>query len=519
MNHLTRLLPCLLPFALALAPAAQVQPAEPMTAATTDTEELRLFRLRSGDILWGSIAEHDAQRVTVRRLDHGGLARLPWSYLAPAEEAALRLRFGYADTETEELLAKADRLVLRDGTEIIGLIDNRTDQFVYVRARGNVVPVNKGMIAGPATLIEVPALEIYTREELYQSKLFELQSRMLAGGTTAVAAHLELAQYSERLYDFAHAVEHYEFARESDAGYEQSVVEQGLAKALRKAEVQEQLDLLAEIDLWRARRRFDDALAGLATFEARYPNSPVLEEFDKTRSRVMKYQEIAVREEVVRSWHYWTVRRAKEAARTLESFEAVLGYLDEKMGAEVVKDVTEGLQRLAPGIREDEVRRLWEEREGGRFKHASYGYGTWLLGEDRARAEVEQETRAEAAPKDSAEAQRQRLEERIQRYQKNQELARKNQSGSGADLEEPEDFWARWKYSNKAQWILAYHVEFSGDFAVEKARLSNCRECGGTGARSIVYSGGAISGSQAGERLIACPTCHSIGVSRRIRYR
>lgn len=501
-----------------------VVPAETTGAAVSASSQatvadLKMFRLRSGGILWGTLESHDAQSLTVRRLDQGGLAKMPWSFLAPEEEQTLRLRFGYVDANVEELMTKADRITLRDGTQLIGLIEKRDDDYLYLRMRGDQRPVKKSLIAGPSMTIQVPALEIYTRDELYQAKQFELQARILAGGGTAAAAHLEMAQYCEGLYDFEHAVEHYEYARESDAAHEESVVVQGLRKARAKAAVQEQLDLLAEIDLWRARRRFDRSLEGLKSFQARFPNSPVLEEFNKTRKRVEKYQEIAVRDEVVRRWHYWTGRLAKKASREHENFEAVLAYLDDTMSSEVAKAVTEDLQRLAPGIRDDETRRLWEERTGGRFRQASYGHGTWLIGEDRALAEIKKEEPKTAVPKDSAEAERRRLEERITRYRKNLELARKSKSSGESELESPEDFWANWRSSNRSQWVLAYHIENSGDFHIEAARMSSCRECGGKGARSIIYSGGAIAGSKAGERLVECPTCRSIGIVRRVRYR
>lgn len=480
--------------------------------------ELSMLRLRSGQILWGSIESHDPEGLSVRRLDQGGLARMSWSFLAPEEERQLRLQFGYVETKIEELMAKADRITLRDGTEVIGLVEKRDEQYLYLRVRGDLRPVNKGLIAGPSTLVEVPALEIFTRDELYQTKQFELSARMSAGGAMGAAAHLEMAKYCEALYDYERAVQHYEEAREADPSHEESVVVQGLRQARAKAAVQEQLDLLAEIDLWRARRRFDRALEGLATFEAQFPNTPVLEEFHKTKRRVEKYQERALREEVVRRWHYWTARIARKAATESETWEAVLAFLEDGMNVAVLENVTKDMQKLAPQIAPDQVRRLWQEREGGRVRQASYGHGTWLLGPDKARADVEQKATKEE-PKDSAGAARQRIQDRIDRFRKNQKLAQKNRASEGSELEQPEDFWARWKSSNRTQWVLAYYVENSGEFRLEKARLSNCRECGGTGVRSVIFSGSAIAGSKAGERLVECPTCHQVGVVRRVRYR
>jgi hypothetical protein len=74
--------------------------------------------------------------------------------------------------------------------------------------------------------------------------------------------------------------------------------------------------------------------------------------------------------------------------------------------------------------------------------------------------------------------------------------------------------------------VLAYFAEKSGQFRDLQARFSNCRECGGTGARDVMFTGNAASADEdnksqgkAGEVLVTCPACHTIGVVRRIRYR
>ena len=53
----------------------------------------------------------------------------------------------------------------------------------------------------------------------------------------------------------------------------------------------------------------------------------------------------------------------------------------------------------------------------------------------------------------------------------------------------------------------------------------NCRECGGSGVREVIYTGGGTSArNQEGGRgprsqKIACPTCHHIGIVRRVTFR
>ena len=499
---------------VALAFVAGAARAQDGAAATTT-----MLRLRSGGILWGTIDAHDPDGISFRRLTNDGVVRLPWSRLDPNEEAGLRLRFGYVDAAADEVMVDADRIALRDGTEIVGRIVNRTEEHVWVKRAEGTVPVAKKLISGGSTIVQVPALDVFTKEELYQEKATELQSALLAPGAVGARAHWELAQFSERVFDFPHALEHYRLAARSDPSFQAAAVQAAIGRAQSKAENQEQVDMLAEADLMRARKRYDKSVALLREFPTLYPQSPLLEDWNRLTKLVARDQERALRETVVDRWHYWAARLAAQAARSMESYQEVLGYLDGAMGEELLRRVHEDLTRIAPEIQPDEVRRLWNERRPGRPHQATYSYGTWLLGKDRALAEIGGEREAEeAAERDSQTDARRRIEERVQRYLRNQELAAKAKSEE-QDGDDPEAFWSAWASASRAQWILAYYVESSGDFELLNERLSNCRECGGSGAREIIYTGGAISGQTASSGLVACPSCHNIGRVRRIRYR
>jgi endogenous inhibitor of DNA gyrase (YacG/DUF329 family) len=48
----------------------------------------------------------------------------------------------------------------------------------------------------------------------------------------------------------------------------------------------------------------------------------------------------------------------------------------------------------------------------------------------------------------------------------------------------------------------------------------NCPECGGKGVREIINTGSARSNSRGAQtQIIACPTCHHVGIWRRISFR
>lgn len=484
-----------------------------------------MLRLRSGAIAFGEILAHDPDGIRFRMLETGGEIPLAWSVLDPIEADEMRLRWGYVSAESEELMIAADLLQLASGNELVGRIVNRTDTHLWVKRAEGTVPIPTTQVRGAITSVQAPALDIFPREELYQEKASELHGRLAESGRGGAQAHAELARYCERLFDFAHALEHYKRAAERDPSYDTARLTQDIARAESKAALQQQVDHLAEIDLQRARKRYDKAIELLGQFRTLYAKSPLLADLNKLQERVTRAQERDLRAEIISRWHSWTVRLAREAARK-PTFEEVQGYLDEKMGEDLAQKVRDAVQTIAPGIEVDQVRRLWGERKGGKYRTATFGLGTWLLGES-ARAELDQTKEPkEAAPEKGSQSEaRKKLEERIQRYLDNQKLTR-NASKEKSEEDDPQAFWESWDSAGRAQWVLAYFAEKSGEFRDLQARFSPCRECGGTGARDVLFTGNAgnstqngAGGAQAGQVLVACPACHTLGIVRRIRYR
>lgn len=511
----------LLAAAPCLASQLVAQEAQPQEAQASDPI---LLRLRSGDIAFGQILGHDPDGLRFRMLETGGELPIPWGTLDPLEADEMRTRYGYVEAATEELLTDADRIELVSGKELIGRIVERTDTHLWVKRAEGTVPIPKSQVRGAITATRAPALDLFTREELYQEKAFELQGRLGASGRTGAQAHDELARYAERLFAYAHALEHYKKALELDPTYEAARLAQDVQRAEAKAALQKEVDHLAEIDLQRARKNYERCLALIAEFRTLYPKSPLLADLNKLADRVGKSQERDLREEVVARWHYWTVRLARAIGQKT-NFEEVRAYLDEKMAEDLVREVTEDVQSIAPGVTPDQVRRIWSERKGGKYRTATYGLGTWLLGE-AARAELDKGAQNQSAPPPGSAAEaRKKLEEKIKRYLENQKLTR--QSAQAPDeSNDPQAFWQEWSWAARSQWVQAWFAEKSGEFRDLAARFENCRECGGTGARSILFTGNAASaqdnqqaGGQAREQLVICPACRHIGIVRRVRYR
>lgn len=486
---------------------AGLAPAQDVSAET------RMLRLRDGSFQWGVIASHDPESLVFVRLDTGGRVRLPWSFLHPEEELELRTRFGYVDLTGDEILVEAERIVTNDGLELVGRIVDRTPDAIVVKTSTGTIPVPKSRISAAPTLVRVNALDVWTRAELYG------QQQALLDVATA-EGNYELARFCERILDFAHAAEHYAKAAQLDAGFQKDEVTAGLARATEKAARQDQIDWLADVDDLVGRKKFDEALARAEAFAAKFPESPLIPDAKKKKDRATRARERYVTERVAQLWPLKAANIARNKSADT-SFESVLTYLDGQMQKDVLDAVTLAAQAISKEATSDVVRRLWAGRSKVRWQRASYGLGTWLLGKDAA-LKGEQQTE-EKPPATAAEKERADLEKKLQRFLQNQEMARKSKS-SADQKDERETAWKELPGVARAGWILAYYAENSGDFEVmPKPLFGACRECGGTGTRILTLAGANVARSEIGkasnEQVIECPTCHGLGVVRRISYR
>jgi Ni,Fe-hydrogenase III component G len=473
-----------------------------------------MLRLADGRFEWGRILSHDPDGLVFGRLENGGRARLPWSFLHPEEDLELRTRFGYVDLSGEEVLAEAERIVTNEGVEVIGRIVERTADAYLVKTSTGTIPVPKSRVNTAPTIVRVNALLVWTRAELYANEAGQVDLTT-AGGNVA------LAKFCERILDFAHAAEHWKKVAELDPAYQKDEVVAGIVRAQEKAARQDQIDWLADVDDLVGKKKFDEALARAEAFTARFPDSPLIPDAKKKKDRTTKARERYLQERVAQLWPLKAANIAR-AKSSETSFEAVLAYLDGQMSKDVLDAVTAAAQAISKEASSDVVRRLWAARKKERWLRASYGLGTWLLGKDAALKGSEEEAPAKE-PVTAADKERADLEKKLKSFLQNQEMARKSKS-SADQKDERDTAWKELPGVARAGWILSYYAENSGDFeTMKKPLFGNCRECGGTGTRILTIAGANVAkseiGKQSNEQVIECPTCHGLGVIRRISYR
>jgi hypothetical protein len=125
------------------------------------------------------------------------------------------------------------------------------------------------------------------------------------------------------------------------------------------------------------------------------------------------------------------------------------------------------------------------------------------------------------------------LEEKIRRFLQSQKTAGRASALRGEeDEDDVEGFWKTLSTNNRASWIVAYYAENSGDMEIkDPPELRNCPTCAGRGVLEQVITGFNRSGDSnstrgpqrpkvpSGRLIVACETCKTIGIIRRIRYR
>ncbi len=477
-------------------------------AAPARRGEDEVLRLRDGRLLVGEIVQHDLDGLTVVSALHGGRYRLSWKDLFPGEAERLKAGFGYREeTSVPEVLA--DRLLLKNGMQILGRILRDDASAVEIRVGRNIQRIRKDRLAAPPDQVPVPATEILTPEQFYAERVSE------------VPEDDALAQYGfalelELVFALEPALEHLERARVlAEAGGDAPLLRR-LETARRRIETRlehrAESEALQEIRVLMNRERFTAAEELLEQWPERFPDAALEGEYLELRDRFAGRRQEAMERVVSQRWYNTAVGLLKRAAvrDRNRNVEAIMEWLSGELPMLIRQEIAEDLEDYKVDIDPAEIDGLWMARfEHSPKRHsAGYGDGTWLLGEERALAGLEPEEETEENDP------RKEFEQRIQQYLDNLERARRARQDQGEDEVTPEAFWRRWSPTSRFQWMLAYYAEFSGDYRIRSVSFQDCPTCAGTGVLRITDIN--AEGSRSTKRV--CPTCHGISKRRKVTF-
>jgi hypothetical protein len=474
----------------------------------------QLIPLRDGQIVVGEITSHDEEGIEVRRLDNGGVVELSWSHLAPPEEKRLRSVLGYEVNLSEEVMIEADEVVQNDGTRKVGILEESTRERIRLREKESVWQYTPDQLQGPPKKVRVPALAVFTREQLYDQ-------RLAATDTTSAASNLELARYCEQIRNYGKAIEHLK------------KVTGGLARNAESAKRQAEEDHIGEIEIQRNRKKWDLAIQLCEEFPTKFPKSARRADIEKRRANIL----VAKKKDMVRrTFENWypiaTALTRKKGEDRKIGFSAAQDWASGDMKKEIRAAVAKALKGYFPTLTEDEASALWPVRlqtvPGPTVKSVSYGAGTFALGKAKALEGIDKrEDPKKKGPVKSKEEEE--MDKKMKRF-----FERQQGSAQGGEKkpETPDEWWEKASSVERQWWLMAYYAEFGGDMVVVEKRARPCYQCGGKGKIEFLLTGGApppdsgggrssggSSGGGSGSASIECNVCHGVAVERVISYR
>jgi hypothetical protein len=451
-------------------------------ALSTPNAIAQTLQLADGRVMLASVEDADGEGLRVHRLDNGGYLELRWDHLSAASATVWKKKFGLIGDSDNEILVRADEVeYLQKGTRqsVIGRIIDPSGDPLIVQAKGVTYPIPRKDLQG-AHKVEVPATQVYTKDEFYQLRLDELAPDDQAQD------HMLLAEELIKFRDYERAAEHLDKATKlGNARDPQQLA--ALGERLTKFKnAAKELGLLEAIQVARSRGGINDFEKGrelIATFEEKYPNTKLKSEFDRERERFEKARTRFLTQRVADQWRR-SIKAVAEKKISEErlTLEAARDYAENKMTDDIV-------ERLAKSMRLEaqEVRDLWAQREnyttGKRTEHFSYSDGSWVLGpeavlKDTKAGEQQAKNEPEVAPGQDRE-----IEKFAKLLRQAMERRRQQAQGAGGEAREQteEGWWADATRADQVNWLRAYYAEFGGQLVVKFATVMPCISCYGVG--------------------------------------
>lgn len=441
-------------------------------------------QLADGRVLLAAVEQADGEGLRVRRLDNGGVLDLRWDHLSTASATNWKKRFDLIGDQQDEVLVRATEVVyISNGTRqaVIGRITDPSGDPLVVQAKGVPYPVPRRNLKGVRT-VEVPATQVYTKDEFYSETLTKF-----APGEDA-NRHILLAEELVKFRDYDRASEHLEQAKELGNAKDPQRLDKLIDRLVRYKAAAKELGMIEQVQAYRSRGRLRDFQKGvelIATFEEQYPDSKLRSEFERAKDRFTKARDRYLTQKVADQWRkaIQTVAQKQINAGGL-TLQGARDFAENEMSDKIVERLEKTLE-----LEQDEIKALWAQREkypvGKRTDYYAYGVGSWVLGEK----EILKDTAAGKA-KDKQQANRKepasqgqgRDVERFAKLLRQAMERRRGQAQQGGQREQTEEgWWGDASKSEQASWLRAYYAEYGGELKVTYATAQQCISCYGSG--------------------------------------
>ena len=492
--------------------------------------EAEIVRLEDGSWIQGEILSHTEEEFRFQRWDTRGTITLRWDQIREEDAARIQKTLGYVSEEDLKETEAAVRILTLDGRIYEGKRLADEDGVVRIKTTYRVIEIpiesikrrQNGSIDEP---IELDLGKIYTKQEIYEKKLAELEERNVEQDAKVQAHnHYLFSEWLSRIgfLDEArfHLVRSMELASENRNRFagrledlDRSITEAGIEGRFRN------------VRTMARRKRFPEAFAELDLITTEVPAEDLTRDVQGERDWVQQEMDRVMIEEVpdqfFRALRDLTRTRARDRDVSLDE---AMQYASGELGEEVVRKVAVDLR-----LEEAAAGQYFAQRESRYARTASFGSGTFLVGSDRSSGKGGGAGGAGAGGGGAEGGGRGGLEGDVGEIlemlrggaqgggnRQGRGGQRGNGQGRGGQAEQVdprERWWAGSNTNQRGRFLYAYYC--LENFEVEKNTYNPCSNCGGRGIETFMRSG-VLGGST---RVVPCPRCQGEGYDRTIHFK
>lgn len=450
------------------------------------------LQLADGRLLLASVESADGDGLRVRRLDNGGVLELRWDHLSTASATKWKREYDLIGDAQDELLTRADEVIyLNNGTRqsIIGRITDNSGDPLVVQVKGVPYRIARRDLQG-ARKVEVPAIQVFTRDEFYAEAFAKH-----APGDSA-DKHMLLAEDLIKFRDYDRASEHLTKASELGNTNDANKLNTLIDRLKRFKAAAKELGMLEQIQVARSRgsqRDFEKGVELIAKFETDFPQTKLKNEFDREKQRFEQARQRYFTQRVADLWRR-NIRTVAEKQVMVDGFtlQAARDFAENEMG----KAIVARLEKLL-NLKGEEIEQMWANRAsypiGKRTENFNYGIGSWVLGDKEILKDTAVQKSLDKQGPDQKEAPGQDRD--IERFAKvlRQAMERRRsatQAGTEQKQQTDEGWWQDASRQERVGWLRAYYAEYSGQLVVKYASVQQCISCYGEGTTPEVNAEG-----------------------------
>lgn len=466
----------------------------------------------------------ESSGVTLRRDDNGGLLRLRWDQVLGKDVERIKRAYGFAGDEAPVVQIDALKVTTTTG-EIVGVDAGRDGDTVLIRRKNEITRIPQASIRNIQTVL-VDALDVEDPNALYDRALAKIDQ-------TKAVDWYNLALTAEGITLYEQAKHCLDTVLEIDPEFPKKdlIRERKTLLDVKTAE-REQTEVLMRVRSLKGHKRFPEAAALAQDFITKWPSSRQLAHVQREMKDIAVRQKEAMlsglrtnfvrflRDEVLQAYAYDRKRGLGESMTYAqeEAFDATIEILAKYLKTDAAATVA-----------------LWDERgaEGSPIT-ASYGGGTFILGEDSKKGYDKKALAAakEAKDKEAKDAEdakkkggEKTLEDKINEKLKEkakQREARNSKRKQATDViadvpPTPDEWWAAASTDERLSFLLAFFAEKAGKVNVSALDQRVCSTCSGRGALEFYNTNAGPNGES--EQEVPCPRCKTLGFDRLVKFK